>query len=320
MIVRYESDLRDRVGGEPQWTFAASPAAAAVEAALPHADVYVGLRLSADQARVARSLRLVQVPGAGTEGIDLEALDEKVVVANTYNHERSISEHVFMVMVALSRNLLSVDADFRRGSWRNPIYDPGLSLPGTLRGKTIGLIGYGHIGRDIASVAMAFDMRVIAITRHRKEGPGQGVDFLGVIADLPTLLGESDFVVVGIPLTDQTRGLIGARELRSMKKSAFLINVARGPIVDEGALREALRLGWIAGAGIDVWYRYPAAGAAITEADIDFGPDANVVVTPHYSGVTHETYQRRTDDIVANLERLRRGQELLNVVRRAGTP
>ncbi len=318
MMSRFEPYLRSHVGSNVSWTFSPDWDESKLEHEVADADVYVGLRFPASLARRAKSLRLVQVPGAGYDGVDLHALSRRVVVANTYHHERSVAEHVLMVMMALSRSLLAVEADFRRGVWRNPMYEATLPLPMTLRGKTVGLVGYGHIGTQIASLAGAFDMKVVAVNRH---GAGTavppGLESLGTIDDLPSLLQKSDFVVMALPLTADTKGLISTIELRSMKRDAYLINVARGPVVDEAALDEALREHWIAGAAIDVWYRYPSDREPVLPADFPFHERENVIMTPHYSGVTQETYRLRAADIAANIERLRAGEDLLNVVRAA---
>ena len=317
MMSRFEPYFRSRVS-DVSWAFSPDWDESKLADAVADADVYVGLRFPESLARRAKSLRLVQVPGAGYDGVDLRALPQRVVVANTFNHERSVAEHVLMVMMALSRSLLDVDADLRRGVWRNPMYAAGLPLPMTLRGKTVGLVGYGHIGMEIAALAAAFDMKVIAVNRHGANGAvPPRIESLGTIDDLPSLLQRADFVVIALPLTADTRGLISATELRSMKRDAYLINVARGPIVDEEALDEALREHWIAGAAVDVWYRYPSDGNTVTPASFPFHERDNVIMTPHYSGVTQETYRLRAADIASNIERLRAGDELLNVVRAA---
>lgn len=318
MMSRFEPYFRSHVSSDVSWTFLPDWDESTLERLVADADVYVGIRFPASLARRARALRLVQVPGAGYDGIDLQALSSEVVVANTYHHERSVAEHVLMVMMALSRSLLAVDADLRRGVWRNPMYEATLPLPTTLRGKTVGLVGYGHIGSQIASLAAAFDMKVIAVNRHGASGAvPAGLESLGTIDDLPALLQQSDFVVMALPLTAGTKGVISTIELRSMKRDAYLINVARGPVVDEAALDEALREHWIAGAAIDVWYRYPSDGDPVPPANFPFHERDNVIMTPHYSGVTQETYRLRAVDVATNIERLRTGEELLNVVRAA---
>jgi phosphoglycerate dehydrogenase-like enzyme len=141
-----------------------------------------------------------------------------------------------------------------------------------------------------------------------------GLDWIGQPDRLPELLTKSDAVVLSAPLTAETEGMIGAAELRGMKATAVLVNVGRGPLVSERALYEALRDREIAGAAIDVWYSYPVAGSTAEPSRYPFGELDNVLLTPHVSGLTAETYRGRIGDIVANISRLASGERLENVV------
>ncbi|MFD1717536.1 2-hydroxyacid dehydrogenase [Georgenia deserti] len=303
---------------EARWSYPDPADAGAVEAALADAEVFVGGRYTAAMATAAPKLRLVHAAGAGTDAIDVDALPPHVAVANVYEHERSMGEHVLMVMLALSRRLLTTDRALRHGRWLNPNHDPGVPLDTTLAGRSVGIVGYGHIGREVARLASAFEMTVRAVRRRPRPGDEEGLDFLGGEEALPQLLAESDFLVVCVPLSEHTRGLIGAAELARMRSTACLINVARGPVVDEEALYEALRSGRIAGAGLDVWYQPPPEpGHRALPAALPFGELDNVVLTPHNSGVTEETFRRRADVVGENLARLARGEDLTNLIREA---
>lgn len=315
-LERFAADLE---AGVPQatWAYRGPGDEEGIREELLTAEVFVGSRFPANLAGHARRLRLLQAAGAGVDAIDLAELGPDVMVANVFEHERSIAEHVLMVMLSLSRRLLAVDRGLRCGRWLNPAHIPGLPLDRGLAGRTVGIVGYGHIGREIAGLATALDMTVQAVRRTPRAGNDDGaLAFLGGPEDLPRLLGSSDFVVVCVPLSEHTRGLIGQHELKLMRPNAFLVNVARGPVVEEHSLYAALRTGQIAGAGLDVWYQDPPApGRLGLPAALPFEGLDNVVLTPHYSGVTEETFRRRARVIADNINRLAAGEEPANRLR-----
>jgi phosphoglycerate dehydrogenase-like enzyme len=258
-------------------------------------------------------LRLVHVPAAGLDALELAAVPDGCRVCNVFEHEIGISEYVMAAMLHDVVDLAGKSARFKAGSWAE---SPRLAAPfrPELAGKTVGSIGYGHIGRAIARRAKAFGMRVMALARTRRD-LDPPPDWLGEPAQLPALLEASDFVVVACPLNDTTRSMIGPAEFARMRPEAVLINVARGPIVDEDALYQALLTRTIRGAVLDTWYRYPGPG------DPDAPPSRhpfheldNVVMTPHCSGWTEGLMERRFAVIADNIERLRDGRPLLNQV------
>ena len=282
---------------------------------LANAEVFVGAQLPVSASASFEGLRFVQVPGAGVDGIPAEALASGTVVANVFEHEHSIAEYIIMAMLAMSRDLVNSDRDLREGVWRNPAFDETLPFPLTLRGRHLLLVGFGHIGQAVARFAQAFSMRVSAVRRTPERGAGgiEGVAVAGV-DQLGGLLEDADFVVVVTPLTNETRGLIGEGELARMKPGAGLINVARGPVVDETALFEALASRRLAHAALDVWYRPPSRESGAQPAAHPFHSLDNVLMTPHYSGVTEETFRNRATLIGENLRRFRDGKPLENVV------
>ena len=280
-------------------------------------NIYVDFRLTAAMAKAARVLRFIQVTGAGLDKISFEALSPDVIVANTFHHERSIAEYVLMTMIALSRQLLPTDEHLRQGVWHGAFYNSALPLYDALRGRTLGLIGFGHIGVEVARLASCFEMEIMAIkSKVDADLAAQyGLDFLGGSQDLPELLRRSDFVVVAAPLTEQTWGIIGPDQLALMKPTSYLINVARAAIIDEAALYRALAEHRIAGAALDVWYNYPTDDKPTLPASFPFHQLDNVILTPHVSGSTNDTFRRRAQEAAANIERLMTGQPLTNVVR-----
>jgi phosphoglycerate dehydrogenase-like enzyme len=266
----------------------------------------------------APRLRLVQHTGAGTDLYPREKLPLAAYLCNVYEHEPAMAEHVLMVMIALRRGLLSLDRRLRRGEWgRNE--DGGIPTLGSVVGSTLGIVGFGRIGRALVGPARAFEIEVIGTTGHEPQGdPPEGVSFLGGPGALDDVLRRSDAVVVATPLNERTRGLIGERELGLMKRDALLINVARGPVVDEEALFRALTERRIGGAAIDVWYRYPVAGEVCLPGNLPFHELDNVVLTPHLAGWTEQTANRRWSFIAGNLDRLARGERPANVVMEPG--
>jgi phosphoglycerate dehydrogenase-like enzyme len=276
----------------------------------------------------APRLKWVQLHMAGVDGLAEHPLYTQSaipLVTASGVHAATIAEYAITVLLALAHRVPRMVEWKGRGAWPPDEQRWPLFVPSEIRGATLGIIGYGSIGRELARMAKAaFAMRVIACKRdpaqRRDAGytlPGTG-DPDGVLPDawvgpdgLPELLARSDVVVMCAPLTAQTRRLIGARELGLMKPSAYFINVGRGASVDEAALAEALAARRIAGAAIDVFAQEPPApGHAL------FGLD-DVIVSPHVSGFLPSYDDKCTDLFAENLRRYLGGRPLLNVVDRA---
>ncbi len=273
----------------------------------------VGHFFTEGMARAARNLKLLQAPNAGVDAYSTELLSPRTTVANAYFHGPAVAEYVVMMVLALSRDLLNLDAQFRKGIWGGS-WTQG-EVPGAeVLGKSLGLIGYGTIGREVASRAQALGLSVKVISAHPPKRKPAGLDFWKGPAALHQLLKESDYVVLACPLNKDTRGLIGSRELGRMKRSAFLINVARGAVVQEEALYRALKERRIAGAAIDVWYRYPTDDKPCRPSRFPFHKLSNLMMTPHVSGWMLGTRQKRLQLVVENIGRLVAGRPLLNVI------
>ena len=280
---------------------------------LSTADVAVGNFFTERMAHAARNLKLLQAPNAGVDAFRMDLLSPQTSVANAYFHGPAIAEFVVMMILALRRDLLNLDARFRKGIW-NGSWIEGEMPPEEVLGKSLGLVGYGTIGREVAARARALGMSIKVISAHPPTRKPRDVDFWKSPAALPRLLKESDYIVLACPLNNETRGLIGAREFSQMKRSAFLINVARGAVVQEEALFRALKQRRIAGAAIDVWYRYPKTDRPFRPSRFPFHKLPNVVMTPHVSGWMLGTRGKRLELVAENIDRLVRGKLLLNVV------
>lgn len=315
-IARLSDFLQSAVKGTIDWYFCERCDEAELCNLLTDADVYVGYRFTPAMAKVAQSLQFIQVSGSGVDKIAFDALRPGVIVANTFNHERSIAEYVLMAMLALSRQLILSDVHLRQGIWDHIRFSSAIELYHTLRGRTVGLIGFGHIGTEVARLASCFEMKVVAIKRTVDPSlvDRHKLHFIGGPEDLAELLRRSDFVVLAAQLSEKTRGMIGPDQLALMKPTSCLINIARAELVDEAALYTALVERRIAGAALDVWYNYPVEDKPTLPASYPFHRLDNVILTPHHSGHTEETFIRRAQDVAANIERLMTEQPLANVV------
>src|SRR3989454_9349668 len=290
---------------------------AGVVGKLGDVDVLVTMAFTREMGAAAGRLKLVQVPGAGVERIDRAALPAGTALANAYGHEVGIAEYVLGAMLTLTRGFGRLDAALRRGAWESQ-WAVGSSPPAPwpeLAGKTLGILGYGRIGRALARRARAFDMEVCAIRREVTRSDSEGLAFLGGPDALGEVVRRADYLAVTLSLTEATRGILGEQELRMMKPTAVLINVARAEIVDEDALYRALAEQRIAGAILDVWYRYPKAAGPTLPARRPFHELPNVLMTPHVSGWTEGMLEARAKLSAETIQRTARGERALDLIR-----
>ncbi|HWC31437.1 MAG TPA: D-glycerate dehydrogenase [Dehalococcoidia bacterium] len=257
-------------------------------------------RVDAELITAAPGLRVVSQMAVGYDNIDVVAATQRgVLVTNTPGVlTEATADIAFALLLAQTRRLPEGDRAMRRGEWGE--WKPWFLLGRDLTGKTLGIVGLGAIGQAMARRALGFGMRVIYASRQRKPDAEAA---LGVVwRDLPQLLAESDYVSLHMALNAETRAMIGAPELARMKRDAVLINTARGGVVDQAALLEALRNGVIGGAGLDVFESEPLSpDHPLLELD-------NVVVTPHLGSATVETRSRMSDLAVDNLIAFFRGE------------
>jgi phosphoglycerate dehydrogenase-like enzyme len=289
---------------------------AAIVDMLPGVDVLVTMAFTRAMGTAARRLRLVQVPGAGLERIDRAALPPGALLANVYGHEVGIAEYALGAMLALTRNFVGLDAALRRGVWQSQ-WAVGTPPPPPwpeLAGATLGILGYGRIGQALARRARAFDMTICAIRRDVDRSAQDGLALLGGLEILDEVLRRADYLVITMPSTPASRGLIGRAQLALMKRTAVLVNVARADIVDEPALYRALAERALAGAALDVWSRYPSDAAPTSPSGLPFHELPNVLMTPHVSGWTTGMLRARVRVIAENIRRTARGERPENLV------
>jgi phosphoglycerate dehydrogenase-like enzyme len=278
--------------------------------------VVITMCFTKEMADAGPRLKLIQVPGAGLDRIERAALRPGTRLANAYGHEVGIAEYIIGAMIALQRSFSRIDARLRCDHWESQwaVAAPPPPPWPELAGKTLGILGFGHIGEALARRARAFDMQVCAIRRQAGVKTPAGLSFIGGPEQLDDVLREADHLAITLPLSPQTQGFLDARRLRLMKSTAYLINVARAEIIDEAALYRALANGGLAGAALDVWYRYPTATEMTLPANEPFHELANVIMTPHVSGWTEGMLDARARLIATNIERTIRGEPPLNAV------
>jgi len=278
-----------------------------------NADIVVSNHWRADYPRPARA-KLMQSVATGIDLIDLASLPRGVPVCNVFGHETAIAEYVLMVMLAWAHRFREIEGEFRiRASWDSSWVKSG-EPHGEIRGKTLGIIGFGRVGREVARRAAAFGCRILAVNRTAREA-GDGVERVYPLTEIDSALPQCDIVVLATALGPETENLIDAPRLALMKRSAFLINIGRGAVIDEDAVYAALRDRTIAGAALDVWWQYPnAAEPERRGSRHPFEKLPNVIMTPHNSGWTDGMNARRWAEIADNLNRFVRGEKPLNVV------
>lgn len=286
------------------WTEYDKTAADEIHARLKDATIVITNKVKLPGELLARlpKLRLIAEAATGTDNIDLAwCREHRLPVTNIRGYAvDTVPEHVFMLLLALRRQLPAYRADVAAGRWQqspmfcffdHPIRD--------LRGSTLGIVGRGSLGQGVARLAEAFGMRILW-----GEHKGATTTRAGYVS-FATLLAESDAISLHCPLNEQTRGMIGAAELRAMKRDAVIVNTARGGLVDEPALLRALKDGWIAGAGFDVLSKEPPTeGNPLLDAELP-----NLIVTPHVAWSSDTAMQALADQLIDNMEAFVSGKE-----------
>ncbi len=275
-----------------------------MDALLATAEIIYGFSLPENVIDRAPKLKWFQTVSAGVDRFLDDKFRESSVIMTSVSgiHSVPIGEFVLGMMLMLAKQAPLAFQQKQQQQWK-PF------VPMILRSKTVGIVGLGNIGREVARLAKAFGMRVVATRRSARQSQrARYVDRLFAPDQLLKLLSESDFVVLTLPLTKETHSIIGEAELRSMKPTAYLINVARGQVVDEEALVHALEENRIAGAGLDVFTKEPLP------ADSRLWQLPNVIISPHVAGLMEDYGVQATAVFCANLRRYLAGKRLINVV------
>ena len=313
-ILRTDTEVRlnqGQLAGLAELAEVVTPAAwdeAALADAAAGAELIVTSFFPTISARVMAAsdrLRAIVKYGVGVDNIDVEAASAKgVMVVNCPEYgSDTVADHAFALLMCLARRLIAIDRATRAAGWVWPAPEVcGVDLAG----KTLGLVGLGRIGRAMARRAAGFGMRLIA--SDPSVAPGVAAEHGVELVGLDALLSAADFVSIHCILTAETRGLIGEAELRAMKPEAYLVDVSRGAIIDQAALVRALKEGWIAGAGMDVFPVEP-----LPDDDPLFGLD-NIILTSHLAWYTVEADERLAAECMARLGELLAGETPANLV------
>jgi phosphoglycerate dehydrogenase-like enzyme len=315
----------EKLGKEfPEVTFIYRDDYEGIEADLRDAEVVIAWSLNGEQVKAAPHLRWIHSTAAGIHQLLIPGIVNtgRITITNARSvHGPVVAEHVLGLMFALAKRLPTALRMQQRHEWGQEAMTRQEPPLRELRDATLGIVGVGSIGGQVAGIASAMGMRVIAV----RANPMKGVDWVAandplraqhrVYApkDMNRMLKESDFVVISAPVTSSTTKLIDAQALAAMKKDAYLINVARGALVNETALIEALRERKIGGVALDVFEHEPLP------ADSPLWDMDNVIITPHQAGISHKLWERQYKLFSENLRRYEMGAPLLGVVdKRAG--
>ncbi|MCU0971915.1 MAG: 2-hydroxyacid dehydrogenase [Gammaproteobacteria bacterium] len=301
-VDRGDLDLSGLRGAAARWSLHRRTPPELTAERLEGAAVAVTNKVVIDRPLMAASpgLRLICVAATGTNNVDLAAARERgVAVCNVTGYATaSVVQHVYSLILALTARLAEHAAAARDGRWAASDQFCMLDFPfRELAGKTLGVVGYGELGRGVARVAEALGMRVLIAQRPGgSPAPGR--------VPLPELLAASDVVTLHVPLAENTRGLVGPMQLAQMRPDALLINTARGGLVDEAALADALRAGRLGGAGVDVLaVEPPRGGSPLLDPSIP-----NLIVTPHVAWASRESRQRLLDEVAENIRAFAAGE------------
>ena len=277
-------------------------------------EVIVATRLSPEVAQAAPKLKLLQKTGAGVDDMPFDSLREETWMANTSgSNPVPLAEGAVALVFALAKKVIQKHGSFMKDR------DVGRGV--LLSGRKAGIVGFGSIGREVGRMLQCMGMDVLAVKRSRDDelAEAMGLEFLGTPDDLIHVMSESDFVVVTAPLTPETKGMIGEEELRAMKPSAYIVNVARAAIIQEEPLYRALSEEWIAGAAIDVWWTphfwdplWNTEGKQASE--YPFWELPNVICTPHNIVFTDSRSDAGLKIMVENILRVKRGEPPVNQV------
>ena len=254
----------------------------------------------------AEKLKVIGTMSVGVDHIDVDYATKKgiYVVYTPGVLTETVADHTWALLLAVARRVVEADSIIRRGDWKIP-WAPTMMLGYDVYGKVLGIIGLGRIGQAVARRAKGFNMKILYydVVRMREVEEELGVEY----APLERLLRESDYVSIHVPLMPETRGLIGERELRLMKRTAILVNTSRGPVIDQRALFRALKEGWIAGAGLDVFEKEPI------DPDDPLLKLENVVLTPHIGSASHETRSKMAELTATGIIKVLRGERPENL-------
>lgn len=302
--------IRERLQEEfPQHSFTQLPNYDRVPEEIPDTDVFIGWSLRPPQFVAAKKLRWIHSPAAAVHQLMFpELIQSSVIVTNSTGiHGPVVAEHAIAVLLALAKRLPQAMQYQAKHTWSQDQLWHEQPRPREVADATVLVIGMGSIGREFTARAKALGMKVLAIRENPAKGT-DGADAVYGLAEIDSLLPQADYVLLCTPVTPATTGLINAARLNKMKPDAYLINVGRGPLIDEAAVFQALKDRRIGGAALDVFNEEPLP------ADSSFWLLDNLLITPHTAAVTERLWERHYRLIVENMQRFLADKPLLNTV------
>jgi len=293
----------------PALTIARTPDYNHVASEIVDADIMLGWSLRPEQFRLAKKLRWIHSTAAAVHQLmSPELIASNLIVTNAREvHGPVVAEHAVALVLALAKRLPAAFSYQQQKIWGQQQLYQAMPAIREIAGSTLVLIGVGSIGREVIKRAKPLGMRVLAVREHPERGT-EGADEVLSMEQLDHALQQADFVVIAAPLTPKTEGMINAARLRQMKPEAYIINVSRGPLIDDTALVAALRAHQIAGAGLDVFAAEPLP------AESPYWTLDNCFITPHTAAVTEKLWERHYALFSDNLRRFMRGDELRGIV------
>jgi phosphoglycerate dehydrogenase-like enzyme len=309
----FQPGFRDLVGDAHEIVAVPDkPTSASEVDAFRTADVLIGVALDPSLPRPER-VRLYHAPAAGVDAIDRACLPAGTPLCCCFGHEQAIAEYVMTALLMRHVPIAAADQKLRARDW-SLWPGAGAHVRSELGSHTLGLLGYGHIGRAVAKLGKAFGMRITACNRSPVSPDGIVEQSFG-LDRMPEFMALADYIVVSLPQLPSTTGIVNARAIGAMRPHGVIVNVGRGPVIDEAALFAALKSQRIGGAIIDTWWVYPSADKpAPWPGTLPFHELDNCVLTSHMSGWTSGTIRRRQETMADNIRRLAAGQSLQNVV------
>jgi phosphoglycerate dehydrogenase-like enzyme len=313
-VAALEDGLRKRLDSNANFVTADySDSPEILEKLLEDCQVMVTVRYNKN-VPLSPSLQLIQVPGLGCDEIDFETLPAAVTLCNVGEHGPAVAEYIIGALLARATKLITQDTEFRAGSWAGSSR-MGASPHGELTGARIGIVGYGAIGRALAARLHPFETKISICNRSQPENIDTDNAYFA-ISRLAEMAIDCDILIITVALTKETTGLIDDKVLSALPPGAVLVNVSRGPVVNEGALFAALSNGHLGGAVLDVWWNYPADVTDLyaQASKYDFTKFSDVIISPHISGWSRGTVSRRLDVIAKNIMCVMTGEVFENQV------
>jgi phosphoglycerate dehydrogenase-like enzyme len=285
----------------------------------PDADIVISGRVSGEYIRAAPNLKMIQAPGAGVNSVDLDAARERgdIIVCNTHVNAIEVAEYAIMLLLAAAKQIIVSDRTLRHGDWLHAFGGPQLNVE--LHEKTCLLVGLGNIGFEIAKRLKGFNMRILAATRSGTVRDASFVDSVTSIDNADSFIQEADFIILSLPLTKDSLGLVDEKFISMMKPTSILVNISRGRIIDESALYDALKQKHILGAALDVWWDYPKVFADTSERggpsdNYPFNELDNIVISPHRAAYSESVLKNAIPTAGENVLRFIRGEPVENLI------